>query len=449
MDDILKSRLHDVEIREGLPDWERIEKSVIAAEKEGKKRKTLFLLGNFYRYAAIGLILIGMGYVGYKYIVKSTQNKYVAGNVNSEVVQKSSNTVTAEGMGVENNTAQVEYKPVQEVSPDSEVITTVNVSLSAMPPSSEVAILPEADNNSEYVLAKENDVDRYSPFFAEIPELSALVDSRNGLIHESGTRLYDIEEYLAEFNKLYEGIENDKSIWQTVLLADALSINKSNGIYQIAEKESLRFNSYVGKVNNNKDLVKKIDNLLVANFFENFGTVMSEQEYERLAHLFPVSFSVGVSRDLGTRIGIESGLLYSYMKSFTGKRTWTSIYFEQKLQYIGVPVTIYYSLLPKNSNWDIDLRGGITAEKALSAKGTTTIYENYIATESSVNNDLPSNIMLSGHAGVGFGYSLFKNFGLYAEPAFEYYFYTEGQPISYKTDNPFRFNIRAGVRFNF
>jgi hypothetical protein len=50
---------------------------------------------------------------------------------------------------------------------------------------------------------------------------------------------------------------------------------------------------------------------------------------------------------------------------------------------------------------------------------------------------------------MGFGYSLFKNIGIYLAPEFEYYFYTKGQPLSYKTDNPFRFNIKAGLKFDF
>ena len=75
-DDILKNRLHDVEIHEGLPDWESVERSLIAAEKKEKKRKAFFLFSDAYKYAAVGLIMIGLGYIGYKLIVHNTQNKY-------------------------------------------------------------------------------------------------------------------------------------------------------------------------------------------------------------------------------------------------------------------------------------------------------------------------------------------------------------------------------------
>ena len=438
-DDILKNRLHDVEIHEGLPDWESVERSLIAAEKKEKKRKAFFLFSDAYKYAAVGLIMIGLGYIGYKLIVHNTQNKYVAGNVNSEVVQKSSNTVTAEGMGVEKNTAHVEYNPVKEVSSDSEEKATVNETLSAIPSSSLPTNETVKKNNIETTV---NEIDRYHPLFSEIPVIASLLDTRNSIIEENEYKLYDIDEYLTKFNELYgDDSDGNGSKWHQILMADALAINRSSKPSEIGDKNSLCINSYYGNLLDNNRLVYKLDNVLLEKYTEIYGDRMTEQDYERLVNVFPVSFSLGVSRDIGTKMGIESGLLYSFLKSFSGKKTWTSVYFEQKVQYIGVPVTIYYSLLPENSNWDIDIRGGITAEKAISAIGTTTIYENYVATESSVNDDIPSNIMLSGHAGVGFGYSLFKSFGLYAEPAFEYYFYTKGQPVSYKTDNPFRFNV--------
>ncbi len=452
LDDILKSRLHDAEIREGLPGWDRVERSIIAAEKKEKKRKAFFWLGGVYRYAAVALILIGLGYVGYKLLFKDTLNKYVAGNVSSEFAQESSGTESAEGMGVESNTAHVEYKPVQEVSPDNEEITTVNVSLSAIPSSLESFIPNVNDKNNDNDAGSHVDnTDPNGLFFAVIPELSLLTNPQTGLINESEFQIYDIDGYLAEFYGLYGEDSDEDAVnkWHQILMADALAVNRSSESSRFGFDNSLSINSYYGNTFEDKGLTYKLDNVLVDKYAEQIGVIVSTYNYDRLTNLFPFSLSLGVGRDIGTRMGIESGLLYSFMKSYSGAITWTSIYFEQKLQYLGVPVTLYYSLLPENSNWDIDIRGGITAEKALSAIGTTMIYENYVATESSVNDEVPSNIMLSGHAGVGFGYSLFRNFGLYAEPAFEYYFYTKGQPVSYRTDNPFRFNLRAGVRFNF
>jgi hypothetical protein len=452
LDDILRNRLHDVEIREGLPDWERIERSVIAAEKGEKRKKTFFLLSGYYRYAAVGLLLIGLGYVGYKFLDKETQDKYVAGDVNREVVQKSSNPITTEDMGVENNTPQVDNNPVNEVSPYSIITTTVNESLSAVPPSSLFTNRTDEDDLSNKNDLPENSLSNFAPFLATTPVLPSLEPSKSGLIDNNEPQLYDIDEYLAGFDRLYgeEDGENTSNMWHAIFLADALAVNRSNISTDIGSNNNLSINSYIGNVYEDKGLIQKFDNILLDTYAEQIGIIMStDNYYERLINQFPISLSLGVSGDIGTRTGIESGFLYSFLKSHTGIISWNSIYFDQKLQYLGVPVTLYYSLLPENSNWDIDLRGGVTAERALSAIGTTTVYENYIIIDQTVDKEVPTNIMLSTHAGVGFGYTLFRNFGLYAEPAFEYYFYTKGQPVSYKTDNPFRFNIRAGARFSF
>ncbi len=435
IDDILRDKLYDGEPLTDFTGFDRIEDSLLAAEKEEKRRRRGALILLFGRYAAAGVVVIALSFLIYKISGPSGNTPVITEAVVETVGSMEEGTVVPD-----------EFNPATEMMEG----LTAGVNVTDEP-------VDTVDENIFYEKKTEAEDDeleepktRFGFFRPVSPGQITLSQFNPTGIITADTVLYDLDEYMAVVSELSED-ESDEEVskWHQVFLVDALAVNKSSESSRFGFENSLRINSYYGNTFKDKGLVNKLDNVLVDKYAEQIGVIMSTYNYDRLTNPFPFSLSLGVGRDIGTRMGIESGLLYSFMKSYSGAIIWTSIYFEQKIQYLGVPVTLYYSLLPENSNWDIDLRGGITAEKALSAIGTTSIYINYIATESSVNKDVPSNIMLSGHAGMGFGYSLFRNFGLYAEPAFEYYFYTKGQPVSYKTDNPFRFNIRAGVRFNF
>ena len=431
MDDILRERLHDIEIRDGLPDWGRIERSVMAIEKEERKKR-FFLFRTISGYAATVLILIGIGIGGYFIlhdppvsidIVSETVEKPVNGSVGSIAGSVDTREVVE---GMDTFTGNVG-------KPQKETIETIYDS-----PFEIVAIEDEVTK-----------LPGFDGFIAESPVVHPFFSAVSELVVRDNVEMYDIESYMAGFYELYGEEEEEKGDeWNFLFMADALTVNRSVVSYD-NELEGLSINGYTGVPFDNNNLVFNIDRIIVNNFIEDFGDRAVENTIYGLNHRFPLSLGVWFGRDIGGKWDLVSGLIYSYMESYAGYESWTSIIYEQQLQYVGIPLSLSYSLLPERSLWNVDLRGGVTAEKALSAKGVTTVYENYIVTGYSVNEDVPSNIMYSANLGFGFGYTLFRGFGLYAEPALGYYFYTKGQPVSYKTDNPFRFNIRAGVRLDF
>ena len=60
-----------------------------------------------------------------------------------------------------------------------------------------------------------------------------------------------------------------------------------------------------------------------------------------------------------------------------------------------------------------------------------------------------SGVLWSVGLGAGISYDFVQNFGLYLEPGANYYFPNSNQPRSYRTDNPWSFNVRVGFRFKF
>ena len=122
--------------------------------------------------------------------------------------------------------------------------------------------------------------------------------------------------------------------------------------------------------------------------------------------------------------------------------------YSQRLHYLGIPVSISYSML-NSKRWDLYLNGGGMAEIALSAKGVTKIYEGDTFASRNTSSLGAKGLVWSLNAGLGIGYNFIDNFGIYLEPGVSYYFDNNKQPESYRTVHPFMFNMNAGLRFKF
>ena len=164
------------------------------------------------------------------------------------------------------------------------------------------------------------------------------------------------------------------------------------------------------------------------------------EEITKISHSIPVSFGVTVRKKINKTIGIETGLMYTYLStdfkiSGTDYRA-ASL----KLHYIGIPVNLTVNLLDKKS-WNIYLSGGGMVEK-----GLQSVYVKK-GINSKDNNSIPG-LQWSLNGGIGLSYNFYKSMNLYIEPGFAYYFDCN-QPISRRTEYPFTFNFRTGIRYDF
>ncbi|MDD3108803.1 MAG: porin family protein [Alistipes sp.] len=165
-------------------------------------------------------------------------------------------------------------------------------------------------------------------------------------------------------------------------------------------------------------------------------------------HHFPISVGLTVRKYLTPRLGIETGLVYSFLES-TAENEGAFLYrYSQKVHYLGIPLSVTYSVLD-HKRFDLYFIGGFMAEKALSAKGTTRIYDNGDFVSSSTQSLTATGLMWSVHMGTGLGYNFVDRFGLYVEPEVNYYFRNDDQPLTYRTENRWNLNVRMGLRYNF
>lgn len=165
-------------------------------------------------------------------------------------------------------------------------------------------------------------------------------------------------------------------------------------------------------------------------------------------HRLPISVGLNVRKYLTPRLGVETGLVYSYLRSQAQIEGAFGYQYTQKVHYLGIPLSLTYSVLDRK-RLDFYFIGGVMVEKAISATGQVDVSNGTTRVSSATNHLSANGVLGSVHVGTGFGYNFVDRLGLYVEPSVNYYFRNDNQPITYRTANRWNINIRMGLRYNF
>ncbi len=438
-EEILKSKLYEAETPVGYePDWE----DFVAFRKKTtkKRRKKAFIVLS---RSVAALFILAVSIFGLTKINKhalNNQESLLKGNTTTFNKEVSANSAddelpeTKSDMPANEGPVAVTTSGDRIVDSNSEVLLYVN-SMETAP------AYPEAES-----FANEEDIVRVAGYSIGKVSLDGFYAKRNdNLTAQVKDPLYDIDEYLRAFEALYtDDGDNDNKEWSASLFANALAMsdNPNGEVASFSGIDEIPILS-AGKI------------MTVSNY-ANSGTesngVLTSQgsDYYKdyLGHQPPLILSIAVSRGVLSRVDISSGLVYSFLRSeYTEYSTFSS--YSQKLHYIGVPVSLSYEFLPDISRYSFYSVGGVLFEKAVSAIGVTKVFDGPTLELYQKNSLNTPKIMVSGNLGMGVGYDIIDVFGLYLESYLSYYFYTLGQPVSYRTANDLSINIKVGLKYKF
>ena len=170
---------------------------------------------------------------------------------------------------------------------------------------------------------------------------------------------------------------------------------------------------------------------------------ISKNDFTNIQHRQPFSFGMKVCKELGENIGVESGLVYTFLSS---RFEWSGYETNQNLHYIGIPVNFVTFLGNSKSNWRFYFSGGGTLEKGLI---NVSRQERRLGSEIRKTNNIRSSIsgmQWSLNGGFGVNYKLEKGWGIYFEPRMGYSF-DSNQPVSIRTEHPLYFGINLGLNY--
>ncbi len=176
----------------------------------------------------------------------------------------------------------------------------------------------------------------------------------------------------------------------------------------------------------------------------SYTRILRADDFSNKSFSTPLSFGLTVRKEISDRLGIETGLVYTYLNTFFEENKISHYDADLSLHYLGIPVNLIVPIW-KDRKWEVYFSGGGMVEKGLRSIYTQN---EYVGTEI-VTTNAETNIeglQWSANAAVGGMFNLQRNIGIYFEPKFSYYFDNE-QPISARTDQPVVIGLNAGVRF--
>lgn len=160
--------------------------------------------------------------------------------------------------------------------------------------------------------------------------------------------------------------------------------------------------------------------------YSSVDSVQTTQIEQRVRHRQPIHFGFSLRYWLNDHWSMESGLSYTRLSSdITITKDDLTTVREQRLNYIGLPLSISYDLW-KTKHFGLYVLAGGMIEKSLDTS--------------------PWQFSLNGV--VGAEYILTDFFSLYAEPGLGYYFKDGSSTPTIYQDHPLNFNLSFGLRFN-
>lgn len=174
----------------------------------------------------------------------------------------------------------------------------------------------------------------------------------------------------------------------------------------------------------------------------NRGSKIVEHEH----HDKPITIALSATKTLGKRWSMATGLQYSLLKStFTLGEGNYYIKKYQKAHYLGIPLQVSYKWL-NLKKWEAYSSAGLTLNVPLHGK-TQERYVTGASVPYSSKWHFTPPVQWSVGANVGFQYKLNANWGIYAEPTFNWHIPNGSSTHTIWTEHPISVTVPFGVRY--
>ena len=169
------------------------------------------------------------------------------------------------------------------------------------------------------------------------------------------------------------------------------------------------------------------------------------EEYEH--HNKPITLGLAVNKNIGKHWSLETGLQYSYLKSYFTLGTGNyRVDKEQKLHYIGIPIKLSYQFMAYKR---LSAYGSAGASIQIPLSGKT--YADYvIGGKSGYTTDwktIPS-IQWTVNTNIGIQYQFAPKLTLFVEPTLNWYIPNGSEVKNTWTERPFTLTVPFGIRLS-
>ncbi|MDR1779379.1 MAG: PorT family protein [Tannerella sp.] len=406
-DDIVSSKLLDYEINAEPSDWD-----AIAGRLPSRNNVVLMY---WRRYAAAAVVVFALMSGAYFLLQRDDTGNVVENTAVSEENNAGNSSLLAENATEETATqsAQTAAKPVK---PTKTAQTTISVNAA--------------------------DIAENEPLIDEQPETPSLAEN-NAPVHNA-------EQTDNEITILSETSLNA----DTPLLAEASPTHKQRrwsfgaggGSYSVGNTSAdagVMSMDYMSEAMIGPKEMADDANLQYVTSHRN--AVIKQN----VRHHRPLSLGVGVGYALNNRWTLQSGLVYTLLRSEWDELSITTGKALQQLHFVGIPLGVNYKIAEWN-RFRVYAAAGAMADINVAGNIRTKYYdETGINIDTKTENVRINKPQLSVNGRVGVSYPLFRFVSAYAESGAEYYFQTKNSVETIRSDKPFQLSLQAGIRLGF
>lgn len=165
-----------------------------------------------------------------------------------------------------------------------------------------------------------------------------------------------------------------------------------------------------------------------------------------IKHHRPISFGLGIGRALNDRFSLQSGLVYSFMSSDWQTNGTYHAKTNQKLHFIGIPLSISYRIAEWNKFVAYASAGGM-GEINIAGKMKNTLFSDTKEINTRRENTRMEELLWSLNARVGVSYPVIRFVNVFAEAGVDYYFENGSVIETAHSAKPFSASFQVGFRF--
>lgn len=182
------------------------------------------------------------------------------------------------------------------------------------------------------------------------------------------------------------------------------------------------------------------------------GILLYNQNKEvktKIRHRLPVRAGFSVAYRFGSHLSLVSGVSYAYLSSeITDGSDSHYLKGEQRLHYLGIPLTAKYDFLTRG-RLRLYASAGALVEKCISGNVRQDFVIERRTAVSETSNVEQRPWQFSLNAAVGLQFDVSRQVGIYVEPGVSYYFDDGSSLQTIFKEKPVNFNLNLGFRFSF
>lgn len=210
-----------------------------------------------------------------------------------------------------------------------------------------------------------------------------------------------------------------------------------------SEKYFTTWEDYAKELHRISQADPTVENVAMADIADhNSGEIVEVEHHDK-----PITLSIAVNKNIGKRWSLETGLQYSYLKSYLILGTGSyRVDKEQKLHYLGVPFKLSYQFMKFKR---LSTYGSVGTGILIPIYGKTDA-DYIVGDKSAYTTDwkLTLPIQWSVNTNIGIQYQFAPNLNLFIEPTMNWYIPNGSCIKNAWTERPFTLTVPFGIRFS-